>query len=217
MSKESKTSATKPEWKGPFSVFELAYNRMLGNIKPVLFFVGIYTAAAIISMLLQGVDQTDKSYKPYADALYLVFILPIIVYSLALADNKKLSIDQFTQVDFRRLLTLIFAGLLSALLVIGGAILLIIPLYWVIPWVSFVSYVVVDKGLSPRAAIEESKRLADGHKNKVWALVGVSILLSFVGAIVSVIPFIGVAAVAFVSVLTTVAAAIMYRWLQATA
>jgi hypothetical protein len=63
-------------------------------------------------------------------------------------------------------------------------------------------------------AFKESKRLARNHKAKVWGAVGVTVLYGIIATLFAVIPYIGSIALAFVTLLSWGAFAILYRWLQ---
>lgn len=203
-------------WPGAFKAFEIAWRQIMKNPEPMWFFVVVYTLVTTTSMLIQGVSSTsEKGYQPYADAIVLVFIVPLITYGLSLAANRKITISEFMQFSLKKLLFLIVTSLLFAFIIFGSLLLLIVPAIWTIAWFAQSSYALVDKDLSPIAALKESKRISKDHKSKVWGLIGVSILISFAAAIFTVIPYIGNAAVAFVSVLTTVAATHLYKWLEA--
>lgn len=202
-------------WKGPVEAFRATYQQIQKNPQPALVFVGLYTAASIISLIIQGKSSySEKDYISYADILMLYFIYPVTVYSLALADKKFMSVNDFLQINLKKWVFLIGTSLLSALIFIGSALLLVIPLIWTLAWFAMALYVVVDKDMTPIEALKESKRLSENQKKKVWQLIGVSILVSIAAAIVAVVPYIGIAAVSFASLLTTATAARLYRWLQ---
>lgn len=75
------------------------------------------------------------------------------------------------------------ASILVGLIVIAGIILLIVPgIIWSLRYL-FVPYLVIDRKLSPMAALRESSRITYGHK---WELLGLGIVLlclNIVGAI----------------------------------
>lgn len=207
--------AKSKEWPGAFAIFEKAFKQISGNLHPVLVFVGIYTVLSIVSLIIQGKSgYNQKGYVPYADVLLVFFILPITVYALALADKKKLSVVEFMHIDFKKLLILITTSLLATLLIALSFVALVFPVIWVGAWLSLVAFPVVDTGMSPIRALKESKRLTQDHKGIVWGVIGVTLLVSMLMAIIGSIPYLGVAAAAFSNVWTSVAMAHLYRWLQ---
>lgn len=207
--------AKSKEWMGAFEAFSRSFDNVIKNPKPALFFVGVYALFNIVSMLIQGVSTySNNDYVPYADALMLVFVLPLTMYGLALADGKKLTVSEFMEINLKKLLFIILASLLLVLIVAGSLLLLILPAVWTIAWFAVATYIVVDKDMSPIDALKESKRISQRHKGKVWGIIGVSLLVSLAGAVLATIPYVGVIAVGFASLLSTVAAASLYRWLQ---
>lgn len=207
-------SATKL-WEGPFNAFEQAYKAILANPKPALFFVAVYSTINIVSMLLQGKSTYgEQGYIPYADAVMLVFVIPLTMYALALANKKSLTVSEFMDISLKKLLSVIIASILFAFIVVGSILLFVIPAIWTIAWFAFAALAVVDKDLMPLESLRESKRIAKDHKGKVWGLIGVSILVSIAASVVAAIPYIGVAALGFASVITTVASGRLYTWLK---
>lgn len=203
-------------WPGAFKAYEIAWRQIMKNPEPMWFFVAIYTVVTATSMLIQGVSSTtDKGYVPYADAITIIFIVPLINYALSLIAGKKLTVSEFMQFSLKKLLLLVVLSVLLGLIIFGSLLLLIIPAIWTIAWFAQSSYALVDKDLGPIESLKESKRISQNHKSKVWGLIGISLLISIAGAMFSVIPYLGNAAIAFVSVLTTVAAAHLYKWLEA--
>lgn len=202
-------------WEGAFNAFEQAYKSIMGNPKPALFFVAVYATINIISMLLQGkTTYSQEGYVAYADILMLVFVVPLTSYALALAAGRSLSVSEFMDISFKKLVSVIFASILFVLVVLGSLVLFIIPAIWTIAWFAFVALAVVDKDLGPMESLRESKRLAQNHKGKVWGMIGVSILVSIAASVVGVIPYIGVVALGFASVITTTASGRLYTWLK---
>lgn len=203
-------------WPGAFAIFDRAFKQIQANADPMLLFVGAYTVLSIISLVIQGkVNYSAKGYIPYSDVLVLFFILPITMYALTLADKKKQTISEFMQIDFKRLLLLIGTSILTTLVIVASIAALVIPVIWVAAWFMLAVFPAAEKGLSPIQALKESKRISQNHKKKIWSVIGVTILVSIMMSIISAIPYLGVAAIAFSSVWTTVASANLYRWLQA--
>ncbi|MDQ4031353.1 MAG: hypothetical protein M3332_03415 [Actinomycetota bacterium] len=203
------------QWPGAFTAFAGAFDQLKKNPQPALLFLGVYAVLAIIS----SVGQDDVSYFSterwnYEDILYLVFLLALPVYGFALADRKVISLSEFMRFDATKYFTLLGALLLFALVIFGSALLLLVPLIWTVAWFSLIPYAVVDKGTGVIGAFKESKRLARNHKAKVWGAIGVTVLYSIIATLFAVIPYIGSVAIAFVTLLSWGAFAILYRWLQ---
>ncbi len=76
-----------------------------------------------------------------------------------------------------------FATLLSGLAVAVGFVLLIIPGIIVALMLLFTKYIVIDRGLGPIEALQESRRITTGHKWKLLELLIVILLINIVGLI----------------------------------
>jgi uncharacterized membrane protein len=209
------SAETKGVWQGAFAAFGQAFEQIRKNPEPMLLFVAVYTALALISSFAGGYKTVfDQEYNSYEGLANLIFLLALPTYALAVANKKTISIAEFLKFDAARYFTLIGIFILSAIIFFFSFIPLIIFWIWTIAWFLLAGYASVDKSLGPIAALKESKRLAENNKAKVWGLFGVTILISFGAALLSFIPVVGAAATAFVSVVAAGAAAILYRWLQ---
>ena len=208
-------AAKSKEWAGSITTFGNALEQIRRNPNPVLLYVGVYTVASIISLVIQGKSTyNEKGYVPYADMLLLLFMLPITMYSLAVADKKMLTISEFMQINFKKLVMMIATSILATLAIAVSIVAFIFPVVWVAAWFAFGIFLVAEKDLSPVQALKESKRLASEHKAKIWRLIGITLLVSIAMTVLSVVPYVGVAAIAFSSIWNTAASAHLYRWLQ---
>ena len=141
-------------------------------------------------------------------ALTIVILMGLVKIALRFCDNEKGKFsDLFSQ--YRLFFKYLFACILYILIVYGGVILLIIPeIIWAIKfW--FFDYFIIDKGMGPIEALEESYAITTGIKWNLFvfflALIGINIL----GALALVVGL-------FATIPTTiVAAAFVYRKLLA--
>lgn len=203
------------EWPGAFKAYETAYKQIMKNPAPMWFFVVVSTVVTVWSMAAQGVTSiADKEYDDYASALIIVFIIPLINYAFALIAGKHMTISDFMQFSLKKLLFVIVLSLMVVLIAIGSILLLIIPAIWTIAWFAQSMYSLVDKNLGPVQALKDSKRISENHKAKVWGLIGVSFLFGICAGILSILPVIGPVFTAFITVLSTVAATNLYKWLD---
>jgi len=86
-------------------------------------------------------------------------------------------------------LNIVLANLITVALVIMGFILLIIPGIIILCRLVFVSYLVMDKGLEPIRAIEESWKMTRGHG---WTIFGLAIISFFIFIAGLILLFVGV-------------------------
>ena len=210
MTKKQETEVATSTWPGAFNAFEKAFNAVISNPQPAALFLVVYMVLAIIS-------SNDKDPVMLTSLAQFIFLLAVVLYSLALADGKQLTIKSFMQVDVKKYIFLLLTGILSMLIVGVSLLLFIVPVVWALAWIFCSGYLVVDKGLSPVDAIKESKRLAQNHKGKVWGLIGVTFLAGVAIGIIGAIPYGGYLATFAMGVLTlvcSVAGAMLYRWLQ---
>ncbi|MDB5178572.1 MAG: hypothetical protein JWN01_515 [Patescibacteria group bacterium] len=89
-------------------------------------------------------------------------------FGLAIARHKSVSFREVVQPSWRLGWQLTLAKLLAGLIILGGFLLLIVPGVIFTAWYSFVGYVVVDEGLTGRAALRRSKELAAHRFWDVW-------------------------------------------------
>lgn len=75
------------------------------------------------------------------------------------------------------------ASVLAALVVLAGLILLIVPGIIAALALSFVSFVVIDRGLSPIAALKESARITKGNRLELLLLFLLLLLINILGAL----------------------------------
>ena len=84
---------------------------------------------------------------------------------------------------FQNYVNIILASLLVFGLVIIGLFVFIVPGIYVACRLAFVSYLVMDEGLDPVAAVEASWRLSKGHALKIF-LLGLLCTLLFIGGLI---------------------------------
>lgn len=202
-------------WPGAFKLYEAAFKQIMKNPAPLWFFVIVSTAVTAWSMVAQGVSSiADKEYVDYASALIILFSIPLINYAFAVIAGKRMTIADFMQFSIKKLLLVIVLSLMVVFIVIGSLLLLIIPAVWTIAWFAQSIYCLVDKDLSPVEALKDSKRISKDHKAKIWEFIGVSFLFGIFVGILSIAPYIGPIFTAFMTVLSTVAATNLYKWLN---
>jgi uncharacterized membrane protein len=111
---------------------------------------------------------------------------------LRAARNEKLDIgDMFA--GFKNYWSAVGAGLLVAIAVVIGFVLLIVPGIYLACKLAFTPYLIVDRKMGVTQAMEESWRMTNGHGWKVFliGLLGIPIVIAgllclFVGVIISI-------------------------------
>jgi uncharacterized membrane protein len=154
---DTQNEAQKNIWQGAFRAYGTAFDRIKANPEPAFLIVGTYATLAILSGILQGgKPYADSTYANIEDLAYLVFILALVTYSLALADDKKVSIREVMRFSLRKYVWILLAVVLYGLIIGASLLLLIIPAIWTIAWFYFQVYAVVDKNLGPIKALKKA-------------------------------------------------------------
>lgn len=210
------SSTTYTSWRGAFWAVGESFKLIKNDSQFFIVFATVYAIANLISYLIQGnsVYYSD-SRAVYEDVILLVFLLALPRYSLALADNKKLNFKQLFAPHVGQYVAMV-VSIIAYIFIAGfSLLLLIVPVIWTAAWYYFFTYPIVDKNMNPSQALGESKRIARNHKGKVWALIGVGVLMSIVLASATLIPLVSGVASAISYTVMMVAGALLYRWLQA--
>lgn len=209
-------------WPGAFEAFGNALNHMKANPVPVVVFLAASLLVSILQMINYGEVPTDVKgslfYSSYNGIVYLVFLLAIPTYALAVADRKGISLGEFMRFNAKKYFFVLMASLIYTVIVSVSLLLLIVPVIWTLPWFALATLLAADRGLNPIAALKESRRLAQNHKAKIWAIVGVAILVSLVLGLFAAIPVIGQLLSAIISpllgLLVIASLAQFMRWSQ---
>lgn len=202
-------------WQGGFEAFKESFNRIKANPQPAYVIVGLYAAFGLISVLLSGeTSMFNEDYPGYEDYLSIVLLLPMTVYALAIADKKHLSLKAMSEFNFKRFLMLLATAILAGLIIGFSILLFVVPVIWTLAWFAMSCYVLIDKKLGIVDSLQESKRLAQDHKSKVWGIVGVAILSYLPLIVLAQIPVVGAAYTGLLALVGGGASATLYRWLQ---
>lgn len=208
-------AAKNTSWRGAFWALGESFKRIKNDSQFFIVFAAVYAIANLVSYLVQGnsVYYSDGRIA-YEDLVVLVFLLALPRYSLSLADNKKLSLKQLFAFNISQYLIMLVTIIAYTLIVGFSLLLLIVPVIWTAAWYYFFIYPIVDKNMNPAQSFGESKRIARDNKGKVWALIGVTVLLGIVLASATLIPLVSGLASAVSYTVTMTAGALLYRWLQ---
>ena len=130
-------------------------------------------------------QSAEKTILQIIGAAYWLLLLPIFEYSADLlfihaVRNQKLDFKNLLA-GFRNYLDVVLAHLLMTALIGIAFVALIIPGIIVACRLAFVSYLVMDKGLDPIAAVETSWKLTKGHGWKIFGLAMTSIFIFILG------------------------------------
>lgn len=219
MTEKSDVQKPSESWGGAFKAFSRAFEQVKANPRPALLFVGVYLIVTMIESTNPANSLKDVIlFAGYEGLAVLIFLLALPTYALAIADRKQISLGDFMRFNARKYFAVLAVSILYGLIIMGSLFLLIIPVIWTAAWFALSTMLVVDKNLGPIAALKESKRLIQNHKAKVWGIIGVTILFSFGTGLISMLPNVGEAAAGlasgFITLLSTAATALLFRWAQ---
>ncbi len=176
------------------------------------FFLGFLAVMGFISFGLNYAEEATKENTPALSAIISIITLifqmvagmGLINVTLRFCDHKKVEFENIFSC-----LPLFFkylgGSILYGLITLGGTILLIVPgIIWAVKF-QFFSYLIIDQGLGPIAALKKSARITQGAKLNLFAF----------GLLLAGINFLGIMCLLvglFATIPTTsVAVAFVYR------
>lgn len=122
---------------------------------------------------------------------YLLLLYPIVNYGADMIFVKGVRGDDVEVKSifdgFKNYINVVLASLLSIGLIGIGLIVFVIPGIYVACRLAFVSYLVMDEGLDPIAAVEASWRITRGHAFKIFVLGFLSIFMFILGFILLIV------------------------------
>lgn len=171
---------------------KFGWEKLKQNFLPLLLVVFVI---AVVNSPVDSIRNSTKDMEMTSDkvllqivsAAYWLLLLPIFEYSADMMFVQAIRSQKLDFKDmlagFRNYLNVVLAHLLTAALIGLALIALIIPGIIVACRLAFVSYLVMDKGLDPIAAVETSWKMTDGHSWKIFGLAMTSILIFFIGLV----------------------------------
>ncbi|HET9721749.1 MAG TPA: hypothetical protein VFP32_01840 [Candidatus Saccharimonadales bacterium] len=162
----------------------------------------------------------DYGFSAFVGASIVWFLIVLIIGTIATVMSQSAQLDAVRgqRLDFQDLwsvtkqlgLRMLGLYIVTAVIVVVGLILLVVPgviffrRYYLAP------YAMLDKNLSIREALEESATLTKKNTGAIWGVIGVTVLIS----LISILPFIG-GLIAFIfGCLYSIAPAMRYQQLK---
>lgn len=152
--------------------YEMVYNTLSGTD------IGLVSGLGLLAILIML-------------AIYIYLYAMSYVLSTKAAKGEKPSVGELFKDGNKYVLRLIGLGILSALIVFVGLLLLIVPGVIAIGRVIMAPYILVDKNVGVMEALRQSNQMGKTFTGKVWAVIGVSILIAIGTGIIGAIPYIG--------------------------
>lgn len=164
------------------SALAYGWNSMKSNFL-VLFLAVLVVVVFMVPLELDG-EEFDALLQLVSTA-YALLLYPIVNYGADMIFLKSVRGDQVEVKrifdGFKNYINVVLASLLTIGLMGIGVIVFLIPGIYVACRLAFVSYLVMDEGLDPIAAVEASWRITRGHAFKVFALGFLSIFIFIAG------------------------------------
>lgn len=171
---------------------KFGWQKMKQYFLPLLLVVLVITVANIPVDSIKNTTKdmvltSGRVLLQVVSAAYWLLLLPVFEYSADLLfihaiRNQKLDFKNLLA-GFRNYLDVVLAHLLTTALIGIACVALIIPGIIVACRMAFVSYLVMDKGLDPIAAVETSWKMTKGHGWKIFGLAMTSIFIFFLGLV----------------------------------
>jgi len=121
----------------------------------------------------------------FLSTAYALLLYPIVNYGADMIFLKSVRGDQVEVKrifdGFRNYINVVLASLLTFGLIGIGLVVFLIPGIYVACRLAFVSYLVMDEGLDPIAAVEASWRITRGHAFKIFTLGVLSVFIFIAG------------------------------------
>jgi len=165
----------------------------------------LMAVSGLQSLINQNVDLSASMLIGLVFWVINIFIgIGVIKITLKIYDGQKPEFDLLWS-GGPIFLNYFLGSLLYSLIVIGGTLLLIIPgIIWSVKY-SLVTYLIVDKGMSPVEALHKSGEITNGSK---WRLFWFGIVLGLINIVGALIFFVGLL---FTIPLTMLAMTYVYR------
>lgn len=176
------------EWPGAFGAYKYSRDAVRFNLGPyiLLAFVFPFLASIVISMI----DMPSILNSLINNAVSAYFAVASTLVILAAIRRKRIELgDALKQSEPIVAVKTFFLTLLLGLIVVGSALLFIIPLFIVGPRIILALYYLIDKNLSIGESITASWNITKGHYGKIYGIIGATILMALLMVTIIGIPF----------------------------
>lgn len=168
------------------SALSSGWNSMRNN------FLVLFLAVLVVIVFMVPIEWDGDGHSGDSSAIleflttaYALLLYPIVNYGADMIFVKAVRGDHVEVKrifdGFKNYINVVLASLLTIGLIGIGLIVFLIPGIYVACRLAFVSYLVMDEGLDPIAAVEASWRITRGHALKIFTLGFLSIFIFFAG------------------------------------
>ena len=195
MSKSKKHDSEKPhapQLPDAFSLFGSSWRALLLNLDTfllqALFPIGLGILTAIT---LTSADRTDSAYLDIIGAMLLLATVAtalfvtasLIVTELVSVKRTKTTLGAIIKSTWPHFWPLIGLFILSAVIIVVGFILLIVPGLFALQRLLLAPYFLVEQRLGVIAAMKKSNAAAKANSGAVWGVVWVLVAINVLGLI----------------------------------
>jgi hypothetical protein len=147
--------------------------------------------------------------------IYVYFLIMQVTLQTRVSGGESPNIGQIVKDTNSKLSSLVLLYFLSALMVIGGLILFIVPGILILSRIILAPYAMIDKNLGVKDSLKESRRLYNKFPGKVWGAIGVVLLINILVSILqSAVPVLGQLAGVILSITFCLVLALRYFQLK---
>lgn len=188
------------DWPGAFGIYKFSKQAVMVNFWTLIGFFIIAGIGAAFDYILTGIVGNVISYllSAFASAGFaLTFIAGVRGQRLDLKPALTEAAGLFIKVFLLNILVVLALGI--------SFILFIIPVFFVIPRLTLVTYFLVDKNMGVLEAFKASWHATKGNALKAWGIIAVGILFGVLSLLL-----IGI----YLSVMYSAAFAVLYEYLN---
>ena len=212
-------------WPGAFGLIKPARQAFMFNMGTIVALWVISTAISFISTFFQASSQTTvlgtttyvRTATPTSMLLSVVgFIITMLVAAgmiytyIASVRGKKVAINEALSTGLHFAWKSFLLNILVGFTIAGGVILLVVPGIIFAVRLSLAQYFLVDKNMGVMEAYKASWNATKGQSGKIWGIIGVTFLF----ALLFIIPILGWIAGFVLIVLYSSASAFAYEYIQ---
>ncbi len=204
-------------WRGLFSTLNQANRAIKNNVGPYIFYFSVLLFVEFVFQLIVKLPSSSKFTSQQVAALgggiITVLFYPYLTkYELCLAKGIKTNVRQLFRLSLRTYFNVYLTFIMFIPILFIGALLIFIPLVWIVPWFYLVFYPVVELNYSPIKAFRHVRFIMKNNLGKIWAMLGVNFVVSLLIRIL--VPNESTFLLSILQVLFDTYAAILYVWLS---
>jgi hypothetical protein len=203
-------------WHGLFNTLNQANLAIKNNVAPYIFYLSILLIVEVALLLLVKLPSsskfTNQQIAALGDGVITILLIPYLTkYELCLAKGLKTSIGQLFKLSLRTYFNVYLTLIMFIPILIIGALLVLVPLVWILPWFYLVFYPVVDLNYSPIEAFNYVRTIMKNNLGKIWSMLGVYFVVNLLLRILA--PNESTFFMSMLQVVFETYAAILYVWL----